>query len=199
VDERLRDTQRRAQAGDVDAEASALRQRARSGELGPEDLELLVYVGHAPACRALDRAPPPPRPDEVEDWVRGLARWGRRVEVVAAIAAARLVLSMFESTHPHDVRPRRALELAEAWAEGTGPEAREVLEASAEAGRTASTHTARRAAWACYHAGALAYRAMPSQSGQAVFEALLALRDPARVRDTIRDRIVAHVDGRERP
>lgn len=196
-DERLRETQRLAALGDQDAQARELLLRVRTGALAIEQLELLAHAGHEPACRALGR-PAPELPEDLERWVQKVGSWSRPAEVAAATAAARLVLPTYEEARPGDLRPRRALEAAERWL-GQALEVIEVsslLEDAAAAARETPAHTAQRAAWACYHAGASAYGFDPSpisQAGLATFEALLALRDAPRLRDTIRDRLVAWV------
>lgn len=194
-DERLRETQRLAALGDPDAEARALLLRLRAGALDEDRLALLAHVGHTPACRALGLADPAV-PDDLEAWVRALARWGRPVEVAAAAAAARLVLPLYEAARPDDPRPRRAVEAAEGALEDD--DATSVLEDVATAARETMPHTAQRAAWSCYHAAATVHGWEPSaisQAGLAAFEALLALRDATRLRDTIRDRIVAWTES----
>ncbi|MGE0706757.1 MAG: FHA domain-containing protein [Planctomycetota bacterium] len=90
-----RDLERRAAAGDAEAEAELLARRLRRGELGEERLSLAADLGHLPACLALDRQPPP----DFHAWLEQLyARWGRWVAVRVALALARLQLPLIEPT-----------------------------------------------------------------------------------------------------
>lgn len=68
-------------------------------------MELAAHLGHPPALRAL-------RQDAPADWLEGLGRWGKQVQVRAAIAAGR-------SAFPEPVKGLEAVEAAlvaaEAW------------------------------------------------------------------------------------
>jgi hypothetical protein len=114
TDARRRDLERRARAGDLEAEAQLLIERRRDGEIAPHGLDLLAYAG-APAARMALGPEAPPQPASLEAWVRGLEPWGRVAWVRAAVAAARLLLPLQAERDPRDTRPREAVEAAEAW------------------------------------------------------------------------------------
>ena len=86
-DARIRELERLAAQGDPGAAASLLAERLRSGDLPLDDLRLAAYLGHPPAVAALGEEAPS-QPDHVEGWVQGLAPWGERAVVQAALAAA---------------------------------------------------------------------------------------------------------------
>jgi len=109
MDDDLRNQTRRALQGDPAAEARLLVLRRRRGELSGVALELLAYVGHAPA---LEAAGCPAPPADLKAWAQGLARWEPQLALVAALLAAERVLGQFEAAFPDDIRPRRALDLA---------------------------------------------------------------------------------------
>jgi len=131
-DRRLRELERLREAGDRPAAVRLLRERLRSGDLDPERLALLAYVGDEVAAEALGEAAPRPSRD-LESWLRGLARWGRPAFARAATAAARLVLPFWELTAPEDARPREAIAAAEACLADPGAPAAEEARARAEA------------------------------------------------------------------
>lgn len=104
-DLRLRQLAREARAcPSAETESALLRERLRTGELSLERLELAAYCGHEGAQATLDARIPTlvtglwldedQRPvhttknSRIEEWVRGLSRWGTGVETMAAIAAA---------------------------------------------------------------------------------------------------------------
>lgn len=62
--------ERRGAAGDVEAEAAALRARLRAGELSSEQIALAAYCGH-PAARLLDPTRPPAH---FSTWAYGLGQ-----------------------------------------------------------------------------------------------------------------------------
>lgn len=189
-DLRLRSAERRATLGDAEAALEHMLLCVRHGRLGRDTLRLLAYLGHGPALEVC--ADPPAdesAPWDLERWVQGLHPWGRVVEVRAAVALAREVLPIFEGSHRRDGRPRRAVELAAAWAQApdADPIDRGALEGAAAAMREARDHTVRYAACAAYHALAAADgQSYPRQAAQAAFDAQLALRDPVRLRAAVR-------------
>lgn len=91
ADARLRELERRAETGDVDAHRRLLLERERAGQVTREQLALAAHAGLEPARRALD-APPPSR--DLLAWARGFYAFGQEacVRVVAAAAAALLAL-----------------------------------------------------------------------------------------------------------
>lgn len=104
-----------------------------------------------------------------------------RLLAVWAAACAEHVLHFFERAHPADERPRRAIELARAWARGeiTMTQARTAAFAAHDAAREASG-AAREAARAAGHAAAVAHMA-DHELGAAAYaiRAVRAAVDPA--------------------
>ena len=107
TDQRLRRLEREVAASpSPEAEAALLRERLRAGTLSLERLELAAYCGHEGA-RLLTPAREwseamrkglvtPPGvllvPDQLDDWVSGLSRWGPSVLHLASVAAAKVAL-----------------------------------------------------------------------------------------------------------
>lgn len=134
TDRRLRELERRVREGGASLEEAArwLLERQRAGELPRERLVLLAWLGHESARAAL-AGEPLHVPGELESWVRGLERWGPEASVRAAVAAARLLLPLWEGRHPQDRRPAEALSAAEAWSADPRPETAEAAHAAADA------------------------------------------------------------------
>lgn len=82
ADERQRELERKALAGDVEAEAKLLLERVRSGELTEERLKLAAYCGHGPAEHALTSE----APADSEHWLYGLDAHGTPAWCRAAAA-----------------------------------------------------------------------------------------------------------------
>lgn len=98
----------------------------------PTPLSLLAWLGHPGAALRLRAGPPP---NDLEEWARGLSRFGATVCGHAALAAARAALDAIEeravaTSRRRSSGPRCALATLEAWLER--PEAPE-----AEAARAA--------------------------------------------------------------
>jgi hypothetical protein len=106
TDRNLRELERAAAAGDVEAEARALVARVRAGDLLAERLELAAFAGHEAAVLAggLESWAHPsvdPRQRPLTAWVSDLGAWSARpgansrsslAQVAAALGAAREVL-----------------------------------------------------------------------------------------------------------
>jgi hypothetical protein len=103
-----------------------------------------------------------------------------RLLAVWAAACAEHVLPLFEQSHPDDLRPRRAIELALAWSRGeiTMTQARTAAFAAHAAARDAS-EAAKEAARAAGHAVAVAHMA-DHELGAAAYaiRAVRAASDP---------------------
>jgi hypothetical protein len=154
-DARLRDLERRATQGDLDARRDLLQLRLRSGRLDRERLQLTAYLGDVTArevCGDRRWAVPPgaarwgtPIAAPL-DWVEGLRAWGKEAAVRAAVAAARVMLEPWERAtpckacgwrnatpeqrkacpkHRENSKPRRGLEAAEAWLRDPNPTTQE--------------------------------------------------------------------------
>jgi hypothetical protein len=134
VDDRGRTLERQAAAGDPDAEAALLVHRQRTGDLPPGRLELAAHLGHPAALRALGRTARRESQDNLA-WIVALEPWGAPVVVRALVAAARVVLPMFEALAAEDDRPRRALEATLGWCDAPAP-------SSAQAARAAGKEAA---------------------------------------------------------
>jgi hypothetical protein len=92
-----------------------LQERRRLGELGDANVRLAAYLGGPLSRRVLSEPVEPP--SELEAWIRGLAAWGRPVEVRAGFIAARLAAPLWETAEPRDLNPRRTLTALEEWLE----------------------------------------------------------------------------------
>lgn len=141
-DDRLRELERvaRENPDDVGAAAAFLREQLRSGVIERERVALAAHLGHAGARAALgDQAPP--APEDEEQLALGLLPYGRAVCTRAAVALARERLPDWERVLPDDLRPRRALEAAEAWLASPGEETVRVAEETSEAAADASGDT----------------------------------------------------------
>ena len=111
MDSKVRDLERSAAGGDLEAQSDLLRSRARSGEITQEQIELLAYVQHPPAWAALGwefrghsgnaqessfaRLFTTPGTDlyqvplALKPWSLGFKRWGREVCLRVGSAACR--------------------------------------------------------------------------------------------------------------
>ena len=85
----------RADPGDRAARARVLQDRLRRGELTPERVSLLAYLGDHAARELAPQAPE--APETLEAWVEGLREWGRLPLVRALAAAARATLPAAEA------------------------------------------------------------------------------------------------------
>lgn len=113
-DERARALERAwRRSGSVADEAAFLRERLRAGEVSLDRLQLAAHLAH-PAARAACAATREP-PEDLLGWVGGLEGWGHEVLVRASLAAARLVLPVYERQHPSDNRPHLLVATAEEW------------------------------------------------------------------------------------
>jgi len=109
MDERLRELERRAATGDVEAQGALLNQRVQINDLEREQIELLAYLQYPPAWAALgwqhlkdsyqsgrgeyasfDRGSVVTYdvPLSLVSFAHGLRRWGREVCLRAGVAAA---------------------------------------------------------------------------------------------------------------
>ncbi|MGE0713448.1 MAG: hypothetical protein AB7N76_36195 [Planctomycetota bacterium] len=108
----------REPGGAPEDEAAALRRGLRSGVLATRWVELMAYLGHAPAREALGAPAPAPAEPAAPDpatWCVGLWGWGREVAVRAALALAREVAPSWrhEDAGPDPVAA--ALEAGATW------------------------------------------------------------------------------------
>lgn len=120
ADQRLREMERAAAAGDADALAGTIRARQRQGDLPSHLVDLAAYcgdqparvaLGHCPACRRVpilksevlagyavgcracgEMVPWPKRYSWTTFWVRGFAWYGREIPVRVALELAWSVL-----------------------------------------------------------------------------------------------------------
>lgn len=77
ADERQRELERKASAGDVEAEAKLLLERVRSGDLTEERLKLAAYLGHEPAAVAVGIAASPfPPTQDIRRWLAAAPHLG---------------------------------------------------------------------------------------------------------------------------
>jgi hypothetical protein len=86
VDERLRQLERQAAQGDVEAGVRVLRRKLQLGLLSLERLALASYLGELAALRVYEGPPPP---SELKPWLEGLLRWDRSVFVRGVLALAK--------------------------------------------------------------------------------------------------------------
>lgn len=108
ADEGLRRLERRAGAGDLDAQARLLLERVRLGELPAERLRLLFLLDVELAARALGAERPTARPS-ARKLAEELEALGSEVMVRVAVALARSIIRRDE---PYS---HRAIRAAEAW------------------------------------------------------------------------------------
>ncbi len=99
---------------------------------------------------------------------RECAGWNERTARLFACDCAEHVLSLYEAKYPDDRRPRKAIEVARRYAEGTAT--REELAAARDAAREAAwaaAGAAREAAWAARDAAEAAWEAAWAAEGAA--------------------------------
>jgi len=106
----LRNLERLAAGGDVEAESRLLLERVRLGALAPEGLRLASYLGHEAARLASPLEEPP---TELVAWILELAPWGKDALARTAIAAAWLVEPVYRAQAPGDPRVEELLRAAE--------------------------------------------------------------------------------------
>jgi hypothetical protein len=127
TDQRLRDLERDAAHGDLQARARLLLERVRVGDLTEERLRLAAYLGDEAARIAIGGAGSDV-PDNLLDWLAGLRRWGRRPMAYAAFELLRAVLPILEAeSGSRQFRP--IVEAAEAWTRSPTWDTASVLEA----------------------------------------------------------------------
>lgn len=123
TDTHLRQLERAANQGDVEARARLLCERVRMGDLSEDRVRLAAYLGDPGARLHLgEQAPELPAIRaraglelNQRRWVTGLRAYGKEwlVRAAAAVAVSRLeAWSRWDET---DDRPRRALAAARAW------------------------------------------------------------------------------------
>ncbi|MGE0707376.1 MAG: hypothetical protein AB7N76_04500 [Planctomycetota bacterium] len=118
-----RELERRAAAGDPDAAAALLAERARAGELGEEDLALLAHCGHPGAASLRPRDAGASWSADPSEWASALQqRFGAPTCARAALACA-LACPVPPIPGLEDEEPARdhALELVEAALQGEWP------------------------------------------------------------------------------
>jgi len=110
TDHDLRRLERLVAQGDTRAEIDLFHARVRAGHLTRYRIELAAYCSHEPALELedeqwwRDRFNGLPRLMSFEDWIGGLAAWGRGIQVRAWAAAALEAVPVWEAN------PARALE-----------------------------------------------------------------------------------------
>lgn len=120
-DSRLRELERQAAAGDVQARARLLAERVRVGDLAPDRLQLAAYLGDPQARQALGEQAPA-QVEQLSTWSEGLEQWGRDTLIRAALAAARLGLGVWRARYPADDHLPRGLESVERWVADPTPD-----------------------------------------------------------------------------
>lgn len=144
MDEDLRELERAAARGEPGARRALLVARRRGGLLDEERLAHAAALGDEDARALLG----PDAPDErgLVEWLYAVeaAPWGQVAGLVAAVAAARSVLPLFEARCPEDPGPRRCIEASERVLECPSDEHRAQARALAEAlGRAWLDHSRR--------------------------------------------------------
>lgn len=109
-DSDLRNLEHQAAAGDLEAAARALAERVRTGDLAESRLRMAAYLSHAPALSATESSPPP---TDLPTWCQGLVGWEREALVRVAIAAARVVVPVYQAQQPGDPRVEQLTRAAE--------------------------------------------------------------------------------------
>ena len=87
TDSKLRELERQAAQGGVEAQAKLLLERVRVGDLDKAKLELAAYLGNEASRVALGKDAPEV-PEGFREWVLGLQRWGREALARGAVALA---------------------------------------------------------------------------------------------------------------
>lgn len=123
----LRDLQRQAGQGSLEARVQVIGERLRRGELSRDRVQVAAFLGEPAAAEFASERVPNPDP---QGFVRGLLdleleqpRLREVCGVRIALAAASLVLPLFESERPNDDRPARMLAAVAAWARSPSLEA----------------------------------------------------------------------------
>jgi hypothetical protein len=190
ADERQRRLNRDAASGDAEARVRALQEQLRRG--GSGRVELAAYVGD-PAARAVLSAPAPPELD-LDEWVRGLQRWGKEPCVRAARAAVELVREECVRKQPRDADVPGLLRRIDAWLADPNDEGADAVHEATLALQsalhlrlfaTASLHALVHAGKATWMAGIFAKHA-----GRCASRVARRL-DEARVRGAIRQALVS--------
>lgn len=135
MDEGMRNFERAAAQGDVEAKARLLLELVRAGRLPRERLEWAAHLGEERARIAIEGGEKVEQSRiktsrDLKDWVIDVAAFSKisvpqRLEALvrSTIALAWQVLGTFEDVFPGDVRPRQSIEAAERWVL-TSPEKR---------------------------------------------------------------------------
>lgn len=127
-DRRLRELERRAAAGDVEAGAEWLHARVRTGTLDEERLAVAAWLGDPAACRVSGGTLAPETAPDAAGVAGGLARWGREPARDPTRAA------LEDPGWRDQLLPRAALAIAcaacpRAWASGDGRAALDAAQA----------------------------------------------------------------------
>jgi len=119
-DAELRELQRQADQGSLEASVQVLGERTRRGETSRDRLRLAAFLGEPASQELVEERAPSADP---QGFVRGL--WALELEdpklreltgVRIALAAVALVQPLFEEERPNDDRPARMLLATAAWA-----------------------------------------------------------------------------------
>ena len=94
MDARLRLLERQRFSDDAGTHQQLLADRVRAGRVAPDALRLAAYCGHEAARTILGSAADQPTTSKA--WFMGLAQFGRRAVVLAAIVTGRLVEPAWE-------------------------------------------------------------------------------------------------------
>jgi len=142
--------------GGQHARARVLVDRMRSGLVQPHHLAVAGWLGDEAAGLVVPPwVPPAPVPDWSYPVRHALQHAGLERSLLVRLAAdcAAHVLPLFEAAHPGDLRPRRAIEAARAWAACPCEEHRLAARAAADAAYAAySAAYAADSAYAAYSA-----------------------------------------------
>ncbi|MCO5166489.1 MAG: hypothetical protein M9894_09005 [Planctomycetes bacterium] len=198
ADARLRTLERRwRESGAGCDHARFLVERLRAGEVEPEQVLLAAHLGDAGAREALGLEGDPAAPGQ-RAWTTALGAWRGPVPARAALAAARLVLPVFDRGLNPDPRPRRALRAGEAQVVCPCAAHAQRAAAAAEQADALASDDAGTAVWAAVQATcATGDEALPLLESAVVSAGRVA--GVVAVRAAVRDALVPWALGYEDP
>jgi hypothetical protein len=97
ADSRLRELDRKWRtSGEVSDETALLLERLHQGQFSQKMLRLAAYCGHEASSAIIEKDGATP-PQDLEDWVRGLAVFGKKIVVLSAVVSATSQLHFYEN------------------------------------------------------------------------------------------------------
>jgi len=97
--------------GGLQNQTRNLQNKLRTGEITQQQLQILSLLNYEPAQQLTKTKPP----TNIEEWIKGLAKYGERYVVIVSVNAAELALPIFKTKHPNDSSPIRAVNAIRKW------------------------------------------------------------------------------------